>query len=184
MKTTLQNSPLPNCDEHEELIGKQASTLSHWKANWAASKVAADGLKQLRERKVQSLTNLGVQAINLAETALSAAQLANALPAIGALSTQANAATAAVDQSLTNASVAEFYTHMSNRSNNMMLTQDLLQAGKITTEEATILNEMASEAAINDIQRSRERMLMAKDTVASLHEHAIKQIHLAKTRLQ
>jgi len=127
---------------------------------------------------------LGVRAIRLTEAALSASLLARTMPAIGALTIQANAATAAVDQSLTNGAEAEYYTHMNNRSNNMALTQSLHQAGKINGDELTVLMNMADEAAVADIQRSHERMLKSKETVAVLYDFTLQGIEAIKGRLQ
>lgn len=184
MKTTTETHPLPDTDEQIAALQNKTRFFKKLSVNRDVSSQAGDGLAQLLKGQVDSQTRLGLRAISLTEAGLSASLLARTMPAIGALTIQANAATCAVDQALTNGAHAEHFTHMKNRSNNIKLTKSLQQAGEIASEECSVLVNLADEAAVADIQRSHERMLKSKQTVDALYDFTLQGIEAIKGRLQ
>ncbi len=164
-------------------LRQKTGFLKRMDVAWATSHAAGEGLKTVQVEQVKAETNIALTGLKLAEAAIRTSMVANAMPAIGALTTRVNAATTSVDQSLTNGVMAEACTHLSNRAANIGLANELRNAGKITQEEAEVVISFAQADAALDIQRSRQRMADAKGAVAGLHEFALKGIAEAKNRL-
>jgi len=183
MKTQPTDIAIVNKGDLSSLREK-TGILKRLDVKWATSKAAAKALKAVEEEKVRAEANIALTSLKLAESAVRAALVGNAMPQIGSLTTRVNAATTAVDQALTNASAAETYTHLSNRDANINLAQELQKTGKISEEEADVVISFARADAAEDIQRSRQRMSEAKEAVAGLHEFALKGIADAKNRLR
>ena len=182
MKTQPIDITVVNNDNLSSLREK-TGFLRRLDVKLATSKAAGKALKTIEEEKVKAEANIALTSLKLAESAIRASMVGNAMPQIGALTTRVNAATTAVDQALTNASAAETFTHLSNRASNLNLARELHQNGKITEEEANVVISFAHADAAEDIQRSRKRMGDAKEAVQSLHEFALKGIAEAKNRL-
>ncbi len=167
-----------------EPLREKAGMLQRLDVKFATSRAAGRALKTIEAEKVRAEANIALTTINIAEAALRASIVGNAMPEIGALTTRVNAATTSVDQALTNASAAETYTHLTNRASNISLAKELEQDGKITKEEANVVISFAQSDAKEDIERSRHRLREAKEAVASLHDCALKGIAEAKNRLK
>lgn len=165
-------------------LREKAGWLGGLKADHKTGKAAAAALTMVQGEMVKAEGNIALTGMKLAEAAIRTSMVANAMPAIGALTTRVNAATTAVDQALTNGAMAEAYTHLSNRAANIRLANELRDTGKATPDEAEIVISFATADAAKDIERSRQRMGEAKDAVAGLHEFALKGIAAAKDRLQ
>lgn len=149
----------------------------------ATSRAKGEALKMIEVEKARSEANIILTDMKLAEAKIRSALVGNAMPAIGALTIRINAATAAVDQSLTNGAAAEVFTHLSNRQDNINIANELHANGKITREEADVVVSFAESDAAEDIRRSRTRMEASKEAVGSLHEFSVKGIADAKNRL-
>lgn len=150
---------------------------------FATSHAAGKGLKAVQIGQVEAETNIALTGLKLAEAAILTSMLANAMPAMGALTTRVNAAITSVDQALTNGVMAEVYTHLRNRAQNIGLATELRASGTITPDESEVIASFAQADAASDIQRSRERMTDAKAAVSALHEFALKGIADTKNRL-
>ncbi len=170
----------------EELAGlrEKAGWLGNLRADLKTGKAASLALVTVQGELVKAETNIALTTMKLAEAQIRTSMVATAMPAIGALTTRVNANTASVEQALTNGSMAEAYTHLSNRASNIRMVHDLRDAGKITQEEADVVISFAQADATSDLARTRERMAQAKEAVAGLHEFALKGIAAAKDRLQ
>jgi len=139
----------------------------------ATSKAAGNALTRLELMKIEGEEDIARTGISLAVATIKTAMIANAMPAIGALTTRLNAATTAVDQALTNGGLGEISTHMNNRDANTKLFQELKAEGKIVVEEEAILAGFAEEDAAKDIERTRVRTAEAKEAVEMLHSFAL-----------
>lgn len=158
--------------------------LAKIRAGGAISRVNGDGWLRVETAKANARANIAITSLNITETQIRSALVGGAMPAIGALTSRLNAATAAVDQALTNGASGEIYTHLSNRSANAGFANDLLSAGKINAEERDVIVSIAQTDASDDILRSRERMKKAKDAVDALHGCALEGIERAKEMLR
>jgi len=164
-------------------LERQAGMVGRLSAGWSTQRVAADALKDTRRSKINALRDIRATAIALTTSTVKAAMVAEAMPALGALTTQLNMATGSVDQALTNGAVAETYTHFTNRQQNLDLINALHGEGKITEEEAQLLREQIQSDSYTDIHRTRERTEMAKANVAAIHSHGVAAIQHAKDTL-
>ena len=149
----------------------------------AKSKAASEALKTIELEHVRAEANIALTGLKLSEVSIRSSMIGNFMPSIGALTTRLNAATTAVDQALTNGAAAEVYTHLSNRAANNKMTNELHSSGKISKDEAEVLNSFAQADATDDIESSRRRMTEAKEAVSSLHSFALKGIADAKDRI-
>jgi len=147
---------------------------------FAGSKNAGNALIKIENEKIKSETNIALTSLKLGEATIRSALVANAMPQIGAITTQVNGRTAAVDQALTNGCAAENFTHVSNRDSNIKTMKSLQAEGKITAEEADVIVSFAMQDAAEDIRASRMRMQSAKEAVAVLHSFALNGIAKAK----
>ena len=164
-------------------LRQKTGVLSRLKVSLATSRAAGEALKSIEIEKVRAEANIALTGIKLAEAAIRASLVGNAMPQIGALATRVNAATTAVDQALTNGAAAEVYTHLTNRTSNVNLANELHGSGKINKEEAAVLTTFAQADASEDIERSRRRMADAKEAVAALHSFAVKGIADSKDHI-
>jgi hypothetical protein len=164
-------------------LREKTGLVSRFKADRAANKARGEALKIVEIEKVHAKANIALTAIKLAEASIRASLVGNAMPQIGALTTRVNAATAAVNQALTNGAAAEVYTHIRNRASNIDLANELYADGKIDKEEAEVLISFAKADAIADIESSRRQEAEAKEAVSALHSHALKGIAESKDRI-
>ncbi len=182
MKRPFTNStPTLDCDV--STLRAKTGPLQKLNVAMATSKTAGQSLIQVSEEQIRAEANITITSLKLAEASIRASLVGSAMPQIGALTTRVNAATASVDQALTNGSEAEVYTHICNRAANLSLFEQLLKEGKITPEEVDVLAGFAHADAAEDIQRSRQRMAEAKKAVAALSDFAIAGIEASKNRL-
>ncbi len=158
--------------------------LTKIEAKGAISRANGDGWLRVEKAKANARANIAITSLNIAETQIRSALVGAAMPQIGALTSRLNAATAAVDQALTNGAAGEVYTHLSNRSANVGFANDLLSAGKISSEERNVIVSFSQTDASDDILRSRERMKKGKDAVDALHGCALEGIERAKEMLR
>lgn len=158
--------------------------LTKLEARGAISRANGDGLVRVETAKANARANIQITGLNIAEAQIRSALVGGAMPQIGALTTRLNAATAAVDQALTNGAAGEVYTHLANRAANVGFANDLLSAGKINSEERDVIVNLSQADASDDILRSRERMKKAKDAVDALHGCALEGIERAKEMLR
>lgn len=146
----------------------------------ARSKNAGNAIITIEREKIKSETNIALTSLKLGEATIRSALVANAMPQIGAITTQVNMRTTAVDQQLTNGCAAQTYTHVSNRDANVKTVKSLQSDGKINAEEAEAIISFLMNDAAEDIRASRKRMLQAKEAVSALHEFALTGIAKAK----
>jgi hypothetical protein len=165
-------------------LKENTSLLGKFKAGGAISRANADGWLRAETALANARANVAITAVNISEAQIRSALVAGAMPSIGALTTQLNAATAAVDQSLSNAAAGEVYTHISNRAANVGFANDLLSTGKVNAEERDVIVSFSQADASDDILRSRERMKQAKTAVNALHGCALEGIERAKEKLR
>jgi hypothetical protein len=158
--------------------------LKKLEARGAISRANADGWLRVETAKANARANIAITSLNTAETLIRTTLVGGAMAQIGASTTRLNAATAAVDQALTNGAAGEVYTHLSNRAANVGFANDLLSAGKINAEERNVIVNFSQTDASDDILRSRERMKKAKDAVDALHGCALEGIERAKEMLR
>lgn len=158
--------------------------LSRLEARGAISRANGDGWKRVETARANARANIAITSLQLAETQIRSALVGAAMPQIGSLTTRLCAATAAVDQALTNGSAGEVYTHLSNRAANASFAGELLSTGKINTEEREVILSFTQSDCSDDILRSRERMKKAKDAVDALHATALEGIENAKKMLR
>lgn len=166
------------------MLKKNTGFFTKLEARGAISRANGDGWLRIEVAKANARTNIAMTGLNIAETQIRSALVGAAMPQIGALTTRLNAATAAVDQALTNGSAGEVYTHLSNRAANVGFANDLLSACKINAEERDVIVNFSQMDASDDILRSRERMKKAKDAVDALHGCALEGIERAKEMLR
>lgn len=143
-------------------------------------KIKARNVEIVERARTEEEARIAITAIKLGGASLRAALIAQTTPQLGALTTKANAATAAVDQALTNAHAGEVYTHLYNRAENFQLADDLAAANKITQDEANTIKEFAANNAALDVMRSAKRTEMAKDALDELHSYAMEGITKAR----
>ena len=164
-------------------LEKQAGMLGRFSASRAVQKSAASALQELRQHEINAAKDIRKTAINLATSTVKAAMVAEAMPALGTLTTQLNMATGNVDQALTNGAAVETYTHFTNRQQNLDLIASLRTEGKITEEEAQVLKDQIQSDSYTDIHRTRDRTAAAKETVAAIHSYGVASIQHAKDAL-
>lgn len=175
--------PAPALDCDVSALRAKTGMLQKLNVALATSKAAGQSLIKVSEEQIQAEANIAITSLKLAEASIRASLVGSAMPQIGALTTRVNAATASVDQALTNGAAGEVYTHFSNRAANLTLFDELLKEGKITPQEAEILISFANADAAEDINRSRLRKDEAKEAVAALSGFAIAGIEASKNRL-
>jgi hypothetical protein len=154
------------------------------KTRSAIRKANAEGWLQAEKAMARARTNVAITAVNIAETQIRSGIVGAAMPQIGALTTRLNAATAAVDQALTNGAAGEVYTHLSNRASNVGFANELLNANKINAEERDVVVSFCQADARDDILRTRERVKQAKGAIDALHGCALEGIERAKEMLR
>lgn len=164
-------------------IEKNAGVLGRVSANWNTRGAASDALTEIRKTQINALKDVQKTGIALATATIKAAMVAEAMPALGTLTTRLNMATGSVDQALTNSAAVETYTHFTNRQQNLDMVASLLAAGKMTAEEAELINEQVRADSYTDINRTRARQEMAKETVAAIHSFGVAHIQNAKDGL-
>ncbi len=165
-------------------LKENTGLLSKFKVRGAISRANADGWLRAETALANARANVAITAVNISETQIRSALVGAAMPQIGALTTRLNAATAAVDQALTNGAAGEVYTHLSNRAANVAFANELLGAGKVNGEERDVVVNFCQADASDDILRSRNRMKTAKDAVDALHGCALEGIERAKEKLR
>lgn len=165
-------------------LKENTSLIRKLKARGAISRANADGYVRAETALADARANVAITAVGIAETQIRSALVGAAMPQIGALTTRLNAATAAVDQALTNGASGEVYTHLSNRATNVAFANDLLGSGKVNNEERDVIVSFSQADANDDILRSRNRMKTAKDAVDALHGCALEGIERAKEKLR
>lgn len=177
-----QNQSVPSTPNRTSLE-KRVGPVAQWLVERHESRKAKEALTTLAEAQIEAEKNIGLTALKLSETAIRASLVGTAMPAIGALATRVNAATTAVDQSLTNGFVAETYTHLRNRAANAALAHELHRDGAVNQDDAQVMIDLAHEAANKDVARSFKRMEVSKTAVEELASYAINHIADAKNRL-
>jgi hypothetical protein len=165
-------------------LRENTGLLRKIKARGAISRANADGWLRAETALADARANVAITAVNISEAQIRSALVGAAMPQIGALTTRLNAATAAVDQALSNGAAGEVYTHISNRAANVAFANDLLSTGKVSNEERDVIVSFSQADASDDILRSRERMKQAKTAVDSLHGCALEGIERAKEKLR
>jgi hypothetical protein len=183
MQKLDKHTPVALADGDVSSLRQKTGMMRRISAAIATSAAAGDELARVEVERVRALGAIARTGLKLAEAKVKTALVAAAMPQIGALATSLNSATTAVDQALTNGSAAEVVTHLSNRSNNLAMVQELHKNGKISVDETGTLDSFATNDAAVDIERSRVRMAQAKDAVQHLHEYALASITRAKIGL-
>jgi hypothetical protein len=140
----------------------------------AASHVAFEGLVAINDAKIKGETQIALIAEELARKEFITTMVSNAMINLGALTTQLNLNTAAVDQAITNGILSESATHVNNRDGNKQLFFALKSQGKITPEEYEQFCRLAESGAIGDIERSMARGDAARNVVETIHSLALK----------
>jgi len=180
---TPSKEPSIGTTDNLPALREKLGVLSRVKVRLATSRAAADAVKHIEQQRVSAYVNIAITSIKLAEVAIRASLVGNAMPAIGALATRVNEATTAVDQSITNSAAAQVYSHMENRQQNLKLVEELLQEGKVSVDEGEVLKNFALADACEDIEGSRRRKAEAKAAVACLHSFALRGIAEAKDKI-
>lgn len=147
----------------------------------ATSRVAGDALKKVEAERVRVETAIALTTLRVAEMKIKSAIVASAMPQVGALVTNLNAATTGVEQALTNGAAAEVISHLDNRSANVALADELRHGGKIADDEHATLRSFSDNDAAMDIESCRSRMEQGKKAVRALHDHALASI--ARTKI-
>jgi len=181
-----QESTPPNLEDRGEAAALEARTgmLQRFRALGQVSRANGDGLARVEVARANARANVAVTAIRIGEAQIRSALVGAAMPRIGALAVRLNSATGAVDAALTNAATAETVAHMSNRSGNIALANDLRDRNDITADEHRTLVKLTQEDAEFDILRTRERMQRGKQCVDGLHSCALTGIERAKEDLK
>lgn len=162
----------------------KAGLLRRLSAHAAVSAAAGQELSRVEVARVHVEGAIALTGLRLAEAKIKTALVATAMPQVGALAVALNSQTTSVDQTLTNSAAAEVVTHLTNRSANVDLAQELRQGGKISDEESATLEAFATNDAALDIERSRARMADAKQAVQCLHDYALASIAKAKMSVE
>lgn len=181
IKVTMADLEKPNAQLTS--LEQQAGAIGRFQAKWALRDTAKGALVGAQEDRIHAMRDIQKTAITLTTATIKATMVADAMPALGTLTTKLNMATGSVDQALTNGSTVETYTHMSNRKQNHEMIDSLLAEGKVDHEEAETLKAKATAESYADINRTNERLAMAKDTVAAIHEFGVLHIQRAKDSL-
>lgn len=157
-------------------LQEKTGIVSRMRTKLATSRAAGEALRNIERERIREQQSVELTAIKVAGAAIRAAIVGNAMPMLGALTTRLNAATASVDQALTNGNCAEIATHMFNRSCNVATIGELHRDGKITGEESDAMKSFAHADAYEDVERSRQREAAAKQAVATIHDCALKNL--------
>ena len=187
MKTNeAQKHQTPNLDGAADTTKMREKTgfLTAMRVQGDISRANGTGWLRVETAMADARTNIAITSINIAGTQIRSEMVGAAMPQIGTLICRLNAATAAVDQGLTNGSAGEVYTHLANRLSNSNLFNDLLSSGKINAEEREVMANLSETDASEDIIRSRERMKKAKEAVNALHGCALEGIEKSKDLLR
>ncbi|MCK1471182.1 MULTISPECIES: hypothetical protein [unclassified Bradyrhizobium] len=161
-------------------IEQQAGLIDRWRAGREAGRQAGRSLADLRTEQVLAQARVGFTALKLAEAQIKSALVSSSLVAIGALTLDLGRKTAAIDARLTTSGQGEVVAHMQNRAASASDIKGLEQNGRISADEANALMSFAQADAINDINRTRDRMQKAKDVIGTLHGLALDGITRAK----
>lgn len=157
-------------------IENQTGLVDRWRARREASRQAGRSLTVLKTEFVLAQTRIGLTALKLAEAQTKSAMVSSALVQIGALTLNLNQMTTAVEQRLTTGGHGEVISHMENRAASTTEIKELEKNGRISADESTALMSFVQADAVDDINRSRERTLKAKDAVGMLHGLALEGI--------
>ncbi|MCK1471213.1 MULTISPECIES: hypothetical protein [unclassified Bradyrhizobium] len=161
-------------------IEEQAGLLDRWRAGREAGRQAGRSLAGLRTEQVLADARVGFTALKLAEAQVKSALVSSSLVAIGALTLDLGRKTAAIDARLTTSGHGEAISHMQSRAASVSDIKVLEQNGRVSADEAIALRSFAEADAIDDINRSRDRMQKAKDVIGTLHGLALEGINRAK----
>lgn len=164
-------------------IEKHASVIDRWRADRSASREAGHSLADLKTQRILAETRIATTGLKIAEAQIKTALVSGSMMQIGALTTDLNAKTAAVEQRLTTASQGEIIAHLQNRAASVSAIRSMEQDGRIASDEASALVSYAEADAVEDIHRSRERTRKAKEAVETLHGFALQGIATAKDSL-
>jgi hypothetical protein len=161
-------------------IERHTSVLGRWRADSVANRQASYSLAEIKTLCIQTNERIACTALKIAEAQIKTALVSGSIMQIGALTMDLNNKTAAVEQQLTTGGHGEFISHLENRAASVASIMELERSGRISTQEATVLTSFAEADAVEDINRSRERTLKAKQAVEMLHAFALEGIARAK----
>lgn len=156
------------------VLQDKTGIVSRMRTKLATSRAAGEALRNIERKRIYEQASVELTAITVAGTAIRAAIVGNAMPVLGALITRLNVATDAVDQAITNGCAAAETTHLVNRGRNFSMVDELHHDATVTTEESEALKSSIHANAVEDIERSRQRMAAAKQRVTALHDCALK----------
>ena len=161
-------------------IERQAGLVGRWRAHREVGWEAGRSLAGLKTEQVKAQERIGYTGIKLAETQIKSALVSSSLVAVGALTLDLGRKTAAIDARLTTSGHGEVIAHMQNRAASVANIKALEQSGRMSADEASALTSFAQADAVDDINRSRDRMHKAKEVIGTLHDLALDGINRAK----
>ena len=150
----------------------------------AVSGEASRALRSLEIERIGAERQIARTAIAVGTAKVCSALVARSMPQIGALTVKLNAATSAVDATLTSGCAAEVVSHILSRSQNLKEVAGLRANGHIEETEEKALVDMLESDLADDVERARVRKAAAKEGVTKLHAHALGGIAEVEKRLQ
>jgi hypothetical protein len=168
-----------DCTDLDALRGK-AGFFGRLGAALAVSHEARKEIADVDVARVREQGAIARTALAAAGVQIKSALLANEVPKIGALLVTLNGRVDAVRQSFTNSAQAGFASHSRNRTNNVAISNELLQQGVLAAEEAAAMQKLANDAAADDIEASLEAMSDNKQVLDHLRDLALRPLRGAK----
>lgn len=174
----------PNYEKEMVELRKKAGFLGRWEANKKLKERAQDALVDAESRLLRSKANTAITAMTVVEAAIRAGMVSKAMPMIGALATNLKTATAAVQQQLSSATVAEIFANQRNATDCMNAVREQINQGLISPEDANGLTSAIQFLLQYDSEQAMKCTGMAKEAVQSLFECGINGIANAKDQIK
>jgi hypothetical protein len=161
-----------------DAVRSKAGFFGRLGARAAVSYEARQELKKVETERVREQGSIALTALKAAGVQVRSALVAGETPKTGALLLALNERVNAVRVSLTNASQAAVATHLRNRTNNVVVSQELAREGTISQQEAAVMQNFANADAVADVDASRNAITESKQAIERLrslvHEQLLK----------
>lgn len=180
----LKDVSLPDGSANQNALAEKLGVLDTWGVRREASKEAKRALVNLERSQIKAEENIGIEAIGIAERQIRTTMVAQGMSSLGAASIHLNSAINAVDKALTVSCKADLVSHILARDAGRYCIDELMGKGSITAAEAEAVREMSDADAARDIQKSRERMGLAKNAVDQLYKGVLTHVEHGSKNIQ